>query len=206
MKEKTSTAWAPARMVKRALALLRTDQGLSDRRIAEGLAINQYTVARVRKQFCEEGLERALNERPRPGQKRKLSGRQEAQLVAIACSDPPEGYTHWTLKLLAEKVVQMQFAESISPETVRQILKKRAQAVVEEGVVHQQGERCSTSTILAGCATVILAGLTPLLSVGSGLHWSCSLAGQTPGSLSGGRSCLWLPQSPSGLRTPSPTR
>ena len=132
---------APARMVKRALALLRTDQDLSDRRIAEGLAINQYTVARVRKQFCEEGLERALNERPRPGQKRKLSGRQEAQLVAIACSDPPEGHTHWTLKLLAEKVVQMQFAESISPETVRQILKKRAQAVVEEGVVHQQGER-----------------------------------------------------------------
>ena len=61
--------------------------------------------------------------------------------MAIACSDPPEGHTHWTLKLLAEKVVQMQFAESISPETVRQILKKRAQTVEEEGVVHQQGER-----------------------------------------------------------------
>ena len=87
---------------RRALdCLLQTDQGLSDRRIAEGLAINQYTVARVRKRFCEEGLERAPNERPRPGQKRKLSGRREAHLVAIACSDPPEGNTHWTLKLLA---------------------------------------------------------------------------------------------------------
>lgn len=115
---------SPARMVKRALALLRTDQGLSDRLIAEGLAISPYTVARVRKRFSEEGLESALTERPRPGQKRKLSGRQEAHLVAIACSDPPEGHTHWTLKLLARKVVQMGFAEGISPETVRQILKK----------------------------------------------------------------------------------
>ena len=114
----------PARMVKRALALLRTDQGLSDRLIAEGLAISPYTVARVRKRFCEEGLKSALTERPRPGQRRKLSGRQEAHLVAIACSDPPEGHTHWTLKLLARKVVQMGFAEGISPETVRQILKK----------------------------------------------------------------------------------
>ena len=115
---------SPARMIKRALALLRTDQGLSDRLVAEGLAISPHTVARVRKRFCEEGLKRALTERPRPGQKRKLSGRQEAHLVAIACSDPPEGHTHWTLKLLAQKVVQMEFAESISPETVRQILKK----------------------------------------------------------------------------------
>ena len=74
----------------------------------------------MRKRFCEEELERALNERPRLGQKRKLSGRQDAHLVAKACSDPPEGHTHWTRKLLAE---------SISPKTVRQMLKKRAQAV-----------------------------------------------------------------------------
>ena len=96
---------SPAHMIKRALALLRTDQGLSDRLTAEGLAISPHTVARVRKRYCEEGLEGALNERPRPGQKRKLSGRAEAHLVAIACSDPPEGHTHWTLRLLAQKVV-----------------------------------------------------------------------------------------------------
>ena len=113
-----------ARKVKRALALLRTDRGLSDREIAEGLAVNPYTVARVRKRFVEEGLESALNERPRPGQKRKLDGRQEAHLVAVACSDPPEGHTHWTLQLLADKVVELGFSEGISPETIRQILKK----------------------------------------------------------------------------------
>ena len=118
---------SPARKVKRALALLRTDQGLSDRRIAEGLAISPATVARVRKRFYEERLENALNERSRPGQKRKLNGRAEAHLVAIVCSDPPEGHTHWTLKLLADKVVRMELAESISPETVRQILKKRTE-------------------------------------------------------------------------------
>ena len=113
-----------ARKVKRALALLRTDRGLSDREIAEGLSVNPYTVARVRKRFVEEGLESALNERPRPGQKRKLDGRQEAHLVAVACSDPPEGHTHWTLRLLADKVVELGFSEGISPETIRQILKK----------------------------------------------------------------------------------
>ena len=116
-----------ARKIKRVLALLRTDQGLSDRLIAEGLAISPATVARARKRFCEEGLENALNERPRPGQKRRLDERAEAHLVAIACSDPPEGHTHWTLKLLADKVVRMELAESVSPETVRQILKKRTE-------------------------------------------------------------------------------
>ena len=129
-----------ARKVKRALALLRTDEGLSDREIAEGLAINPYTVARLRKRFVEEGLENALNERPRPGQKRKLSGKQEAHLVAIACSAPPAGHTHWTRKLLADKVVELGFAESIVIETVRLTLKKRNQALEEEGVVHPRCE------------------------------------------------------------------
>ena len=78
---------SPARKIKRALALLRTDQGLSDRQIAEGLAISPATVAR--KRFCEEGLENALNERPRPGQRRKL-GRAEAHLVAIAATRPKD--------------------------------------------------------------------------------------------------------------------
>ncbi len=82
------------------------------------------TIARLRKRFVAEKLERALNERPRPGQKRKLDGRQEAHLVAVACSDPPEGHTHWTLQLLADKVVELGFSEGISPETIRQILKK----------------------------------------------------------------------------------
>ena len=112
------------RKVKRALALVKADEGLSDTSIAGALSISVSTVARLRKRFVVEGMDRALNERPRGGRSRKLSGKQEARLVAVACSEAPEGYTHWTLRLLAGKVVELGYAESISPETVRQILKK----------------------------------------------------------------------------------
>ena len=113
-----------ARTVKRALALLKADEGLSDREAAEAVSISAATVARVRRRFAEEGPEAAINDRPRSGRERKLSGRQEAHLVAIACSNAPEGHTNWTLQLLANQVVAMEFAGSISLETVRQILKK----------------------------------------------------------------------------------
>ena len=66
----------------------------------------------------------ALNERPRPGGQRKLSGKQEAQLIAVACTPAPTGQPHWTLRLLADKVVELGFADSIARETVRQVLKK----------------------------------------------------------------------------------
>ena len=66
----------------------------------------------------------ALNERPRPGQRPKLTGKQEAHLVAVVCSAAPEGHTRWTLRLLADKVVELGFADSIARETVRQVLKK----------------------------------------------------------------------------------
>ena len=137
------------RTVKRALALLKADEGLRDGEIAGVLLINAATVARVRKRFVEEGLEAAINDRPRPGRERKLDGKQEAHLVAVACSSPPEGHVNWTLHLLADKVVEMEFAGSISLETVRQILKKTnssprsatGQAVEEKGMVHPQAER-----------------------------------------------------------------
>ena len=138
-----------ARTVKRALALLKADEGLSDREAAEAVSVSALTVARARRRFVDEGLEAAINDRPRPGRERKLSGRQEAHLVAIACSSPPEGHVSWTLHLLADQVVELEFAGSISLETVRQILKKTnssprsatGQAVEEERVVHPQGER-----------------------------------------------------------------
>ena len=113
-----------ARTVKRALALLKADEGLSDREAAAAVSLSAATVARVRKRFVEEGVEAAINDRPRPGRGRKLNGRQEAHLVAITCSNAPEGHAHWTLQLLADQVVAMEFAGSISLETVRQILKK----------------------------------------------------------------------------------
>ena len=113
-----------ARKVKRSLILCKADEGATDRQVAEALMVGPSTVSRVRRRFVEGGLERALKDRPRPGQRRTLDGKQEAHLVAVACSQAPEGHTRWTLRLLADRVVQLEFTESISPETVRQVLKK----------------------------------------------------------------------------------
>ena len=113
-----------ARKVKRSLILCKADEGLTDQQVSQALLVGPSTVSRVRRRFVEEGLESALKERPRPGQRRKLDGRQEAHLVAVACSAAPQGRAHWTLRLLADKVVELELADSISPETVRQVLKK----------------------------------------------------------------------------------
>ena len=118
-----------ARTLKRALALLKADEGLSDREAAEAVSVSALTVARARRRFVDEGLEAAINDRPRPGRERKLSGRQEAHQAGSApgchrVQHPPEGHVSWTLHLLADKVVELEFAGSISLETVRQILKK----------------------------------------------------------------------------------
>ena len=94
------------RTVKRALSLLKADQGLRDPEIADVLLVNAATVARARKRYVEEGLEAAINDRPRPGQERRLDGKQEAHLIAVACSAAPEGHTHWTLRLLADQMEQ----------------------------------------------------------------------------------------------------
>ena len=128
------------RKVKRALILCKADEGLTDQQVAEALMVGPSTVGRVRQRFVEGGLERALNDLPRPGQRRKLDGKQEAHLVAVACSPPPEGHARWTLRLLAGQAVKLELTGSISRETVRQVLKKRTQAVAKEGVVHPQGE------------------------------------------------------------------
>ncbi len=121
--EVTRHGKSSARKIKRAHMLLKATQGLSDEQIAQAVDTSRATVLRTRKRFVEEGLE-ALNERPRSGQPNKLDGRQQAHIIAVACSDPPQGRARWTLRLLAAKVVQLDFAESISPETVRKMLKK----------------------------------------------------------------------------------
>lgn len=79
---------------------------------------------RTWQRFVEEGLEAALSERPRPGQPRKLNGKQEALLVALACSDPPKGRQKWTMQLLADRLVELKVVHSIADETVRRIPKK----------------------------------------------------------------------------------
>ena len=99
--------------------------GWTDDAIAEALEVSQPTVARVRRQFVDEGLEAALNRRaPRRTYLRKLDGEQEAHLVALACGEPPDGQAHWTLRLLADKLVELEIVEAISYQTVRRTLKK----------------------------------------------------------------------------------
>ena len=112
-----------ARKVTRARILLQAAEGLTDAQIAAALNTGEATVERTRKRFVEEGLP-ALNERPRPGARPKLEGKHEAHLIAVACSKAPAGHNHWTLRLLAGKVVELGFAESFSREAVRRLLKK----------------------------------------------------------------------------------
>ena len=112
-----------ARKLTRARILLQADDGLTDEEIATALEVGVATVERTRQRFVEANLE-ALNERPRPGGQLKLNGKQEAHLIAVACTPAPGGQARWTLQLLAEQVVELGFAESIARETVRQVLKK----------------------------------------------------------------------------------
>ena len=113
-----------ARKMKRAQILLKADRGATDAQIVAALDVSRPCVERLRKRFVEGGLPRALNEDPRPGQPPKLDGKQQARLVAEACSTPPTGHARWTLHLLADRVVLLGLAERISRETVRRVLKK----------------------------------------------------------------------------------
>jgi transposase len=122
---------APARKLMHARILLKADQrpgapAWTDDAIADAVEVSQPTVARVRRHFVEEGLEAALNRRaPRRVYRRKLDGEQEARLIALACGQPPDGQAHWTLRLLADRLVDLEIvAEPISYQTVRRTLKK----------------------------------------------------------------------------------
>jgi transposase len=121
---------APARTLTHARILLKADQsadgpGWVDEAIAEAMEVSQPTVARVRKQFVEQGLEAALNRRPpRRRYQRKLDGAQEARLIALACSTPPDGFARWSLRLLADKLVDLEIVEDVSYQTIRRVLKK----------------------------------------------------------------------------------
>ena len=115
---------ASARKVRRAHLLLLAAESRPDSAIASALHIGRATVERTRKRFVEEGLEAALAERPRPGGTPKLNGKQEAFLVALACTTPPEGRKCWTMQLLADRLVAEGVIEAISDETVRRTLQK----------------------------------------------------------------------------------
>jgi len=122
--ELTRKGQVSARKMKRALMLLRADEGWKDREIVAALNTGRATVERIRKRFVEEGLDKALNEEPRPGQTPKLDEKGEAHLIARACSAAPGGRDHWPLRLLAGQLVELGVVQSISHEAVRRAWKK----------------------------------------------------------------------------------
>jgi transposase len=113
-----------ARSQTRARILLLSDDGLEDDEIVETLKVSKSTVSRIRKRYFEVGLDFALNEKPRSGAPKKIDGRVEAQLTLLACSDPPDGRSRWTVKLLTDRLVELGFVDSISHMSVQRLLKK----------------------------------------------------------------------------------
>ena len=129
LKRLVNTGADKARKLIRARILLLADESprgpsKKDKEIMDSLGVSARTVAATRQRFVEEGIQGALNEKPRPGRPAKFTGRDEAVLAAIACSEPPEGYGRWTIRLITDKLVELSAIECISGEAVRKHLKK----------------------------------------------------------------------------------
>jgi transposase len=113
-----------ARIIKRANILLLSDQGKTAPEIAENLSVSEQTVYNIRKRFTNGELDSALYEKPRPGARPKFQPQQEAYLIALACSEPPDGRERWTIRMLTNKVVELGILDEVGRETVRRTLKK----------------------------------------------------------------------------------
>jgi transposase len=115
---------ASARRLTRARILLQADAALTDVEVAQAVGVGTATVHRIRQRCVEEGLAVALGERRRKGGTPKFTPKQHAHVIALACSTPPAGQARWTLRLLADRVVELGLAEHCSRETIRRTLKK----------------------------------------------------------------------------------
>lgn len=120
----TTRGTEKVRKVKRARVLLLADEGKKDQEIAERVGVSVGTVERIRKRYAQAGLEAAINEKPRSGRPIGISAQTRAKVTALACTKAPEGRSKWTLRLLADKVVELEYIDSISYQSVRNILKK----------------------------------------------------------------------------------
>ena len=120
----TATGKSSARKIKRAAILLMSDAGQPDETIKTALQTSLSTINRTRKRYVEAGLEGALTEQPRTGRPLAFDGKVEAQMIAIACSKAPNGRKHWTMQLIADRIVELKTVERISDESVRLRLKK----------------------------------------------------------------------------------
>ena len=111
-------------VIQRAHILLKVDEGKTDAEISQMLYASEQTIRRTRLRFAQEGLQAALEDKPHPATGSELDEKQEARLIALACSDPPAGQARWTLELLTQEMLRDGIVTRISPETVRLLLKK----------------------------------------------------------------------------------
>jgi putative transposase len=118
LQELVESGTRPARVIRRALILLKSDAGLTDLQIVEHVGCAERTVRSVRKRFCDMGLEEALYDASRSGRPPDFTARQKQQVVALACTEPPEGRARWTLELLCEHAVKRGFVASVSKSEV----------------------------------------------------------------------------------------
>jgi transposase len=130
-----------SRVLNRARVLRMAHEGKWDKEVAAAVGVTVTTVAHIRRRYAEGGLEAALYDRPHRRRPPKMDGHQEAYLVALACSPPPEGRQRWTLRLLADRLVELGVVDSISHVTVGDILKKRRSALDSQAVVHSPHRR-----------------------------------------------------------------
>jgi transposase len=114
----------PAQVVRRCQILLKSDSGCTDEEIAEHVGCTTRNVRAVRKRYCEEGVKRAVYDAPRSGRPPEFTERQQQQVIALACSEPPAGRSRWTLELLCEHAVKEGFVESLSVTEVSLWLKE----------------------------------------------------------------------------------
>jgi transposase len=129
----------PARVIRRANILLKANSGMKDADIAVHLDCTTVHVANVRQRYCMDGLERALHDAPRPGKPPTFSGNHEAQIVALACTQAPEGCARWTMQLLAEQAVKDGIVTAISPQTVWLMLERQdCKPWRKKNVVHSE--------------------------------------------------------------------
>jgi len=129
LKEVITKGKSPAYQIRHANILLLADVEASnwaDETIAKALSVNINTVGRIRRLYAQQGLKAAVERKKQdsPSHPPKFDGAAEARLIALSCTKPPEGYSRWTLKLLADKAVELEIVDSVVPETVRQTLKK----------------------------------------------------------------------------------
>ena len=124
LKQLISKGSQKARTLTRCRILLMANEKQTDTQIMESLNVARNTIRTVRYRYVHQCLQAAINEQPRPGAPNKFTGRDKAKVTAIACSKPPEGRTRWTLRLIADTMVELDIVEDISHQTVKRVLKK----------------------------------------------------------------------------------